>query len=61
MKDSFIVRYSILCDISVMGARVLPGISYQECSQKLYAANSSTVPIAGSFKLKYAIGGVTMK
>jgi predicted aspartyl protease len=49
------------CDISVMGAHVLPGISYQECSQKLYAANLSAVPIVGSTELKYAIGGVTMR
>jgi hypothetical protein len=44
-----------------MGARVLPGIRYQECSQKLCAANSSTVTIAGCTESKYDIGGVDMK
>lgn len=49
------------CDISVIGARVLPGLSYQECTQKLYAANSTVVPIAGSTELQYNIEGVDMK
>jgi predicted aspartyl protease len=49
------------CDISVVGAHALPGLSYQECAQKLYAANESIVPIAGSTELHYKIGGVEMK
>jgi predicted aspartyl protease len=49
------------CDTSVVGAHALPGLSYQECAQKLYAANELIVPIAGSTELQYKIGGVDMK
>ena len=49
------------CDVSVIGAHTLPGLSYQECAQKLYAANESIVPIVGSTELQYRIGGVEMK
>jgi predicted aspartyl protease len=36
-------------------------LSYQECAQKLFAANESVVPIAGSTELQYKIGGNNMK
>ena len=49
------------CDISVVVAHALPWLSYQECAQKLYAANESIVPIAGSTELQYKIGGVEIK
>lgn len=49
------------CDVSVMGANALPGISYQACAQQLYAANSSTVPIAGSTELQFSLGDVEMR
>jgi predicted aspartyl protease len=48
------------CDVSVMKAHVLLGLSYQNCTQKLYAANSSAVPISGSTELQYRLGGVEM-
>jgi predicted aspartyl protease len=49
------------CDVSVIGAKTLPGLAYQECPQRLYAANASVVPIAGSTELQYKIGGVEMQ
>jgi hypothetical protein len=49
------------CDISVVGAHALPGLSYQECAQKLYIASESFVPIAESIEIQYRIGGVDMK
>jgi hypothetical protein len=53
-----LTRYG--CDISVIGSRALPGLSYQTCAQKLYAANSTVVPIAGSTELHYSLGGKDM-
>jgi hypothetical protein len=49
------------CDISVIVSRMLTGLSYQECCQKLYAANSTTMPIAGSTELQYNIEVVDME
>lgn len=49
------------CDDSVIGAHVLQGLSFQNCTQHLYAANSSAVPISGSTELQYSLGGVEMK
>ena len=49
------------CDVSVIGAHVLPGLTYEPNPQKLYAANESIVPIAGSTELRYKIGSVDMK
>jgi len=49
------------CDVSLIGAHVLPGLAYQDCNLQLYAANASPVPITGSTELRYNIGGVDMK
>jgi hypothetical protein len=45
----------------VIGANVLPGLSYRPFAEKLYAANESVVPIAGSTELQYKTGGIEMK
>jgi predicted aspartyl protease len=49
------------CDISVVGAHLLPELSYQKWAQQLYAANESIVTIAGITELQYKVGGVDKK
>jgi hypothetical protein len=46
--QSYRVLLDTGCDVSVIGAKILPGLAYQECAQKMYAANASAVPIAGA-------------
>jgi hypothetical protein len=55
------VPYWIQAVTSVIGSRALPGLSYQTCAQKLYAANATAVPIAGSAELHYSLGRRDMK
>jgi hypothetical protein len=45
------------CDVSVLGAKSLPGLSYQPTDQKLFAANSSPVTIVGSAHVTFGISG----
>jgi hypothetical protein len=47
--------------MSVMGARQLPGLQYQQCRQKLCAANSTVIPILGKAELSYEVAGHSMK
>jgi hypothetical protein len=49
------------CEMSVMGARQLPGLQYQQCRQKLCAANSTVIPILGKAELPYEVAGHSMK
>ncbi|HSN23390.1 MAG TPA: retropepsin-like aspartic protease, partial [Methylomicrobium sp.] len=49
------------CDISVLSRRMLPDLSYQACSQKLLAANSSPIPILGSARVSFRVAGADLE
>ena len=49
------------CDITVLSRKMLPDLSYQACSQKLLAANSSPIPILGSTKVSFRIAGADLE
>jgi predicted aspartyl protease len=49
------------CDVLVVGSRVLPNLSYQHGTQKMFAANMSPVPILGSAVVSFAVAGVQMQ
>jgi transposase InsO family protein len=48
------------CDISVLSSNILPDLSYQECSQRMTAANSSSIPIQGSTTVEFVVEGKPM-
>ena len=45
------------CDLSVLGSKILPELSYQACETKLYAANATVVPILGTAVVTFGIAG----
>jgi predicted aspartyl protease len=46
------------CDLSALGSKIRPELSYQACTTNLYAANSTTVPILGSAVVAFRIAGM---
>ena len=45
------------CDSFVLGNRILPELSYHASADKLYAANSTVVPILGTVCKTFGIAG----